>query len=120
MKKINKLIGKCPVCTGELEVIKLTCRNCDTSLEGRFSLHKFLKLSEEELYFIEIFVKNKGNIKEVEKDLKISYPTVRSKLEKVVEVLGYRDKVKKIDKIQILERLEKGEISSEEAMKLLK
>lgn len=117
--KSNELIGKCPVCSNKLEVVKVHCRNCNTSIEGRFHLHKFLQLSEEELAFVEVFIKNKGNIKEIEKELGISYPTVRNKLEGVVESLGYKSDKKSIDKNDILDKLEKGEISSEEAIKLL-
>ncbi len=117
--KSNNLIGKCPICSNKMEAVKLHCKNCNTSIEGRFHLHKFLQLTEEELSFVEVFIKNKGNIKEIEKELGISYPTVRNKLRGVVEALGYRNEKKNVDKNEILDRLEKGEISSEEAVKLL-
>lgn len=118
----REVIGKCPVCGDELEVTKLSCNYCGTSIEGHFSLCKFCKLSDEQKAFIEIFVKNRGNIKEIEKEMGISYPTVRNKLENVIESLGYNPKytVPNVNKKEVLEKLSNGEITSEEAIKLLK
>ncbi|SHH80197.1 hypothetical protein SAMN02745180_01113 [Sporanaerobacter acetigenes DSM 13106] len=118
----NEVIGKCPVCGNEMEVTKLSCNSCGTSIEGHFSLCKFCKLSDEQKDFVEVFIKNRGNIKEIEKELGISYPTVRNKLESVIEALGYSPKynVPNINKKEILEKLSNGEITSEEAINLLK
>ncbi len=117
----REVLGKCPVCGDELFVSKLSCHNCHTHIEGDFSLCKFCKLSDEQKDFIEIFIKSRGNIKEIEKEMGISYPTVRGKLENVIESLGYSPKYeeKKIDKKEILRRLDIGEITSEEALKML-
>ena len=118
----NEVIGKCPVCNHELEVTRLDCNYCGTTIEGHFDLCKFCKLSDEQKNFIEVFVKNRGNIKEIEKELGISYPTVRNKLENVIEALGYNPKypTNNVNKKEILEKLSAGEITSEEAIKLLK
>lgn len=118
----REVIGKCPVCGDELEVSKLSCNYCGTSIEGHFTLCKFCKLSDEQKHFIEVFVKNRGNIKEIEKELGISYPTVRNKLENVIEALGYSPKYTEpnVNKKEVLEKLSLGEITSEEAIKLLK
>lgn len=118
----REVIGKCPVCGDELKVTKLSCNSCSTTIEGEFNLCKFCKLTHEQKDFIEIFIKSRGNIKEIEKEMGISYPTVRGKLENVIEALGYNPKYNEseINKKEILERLNKGEISSEEALKLLK
>jgi len=118
----REVIGKCPVCGDEMEVTKLSCNYCGTSIEGHFTLCKFCKLSDEQKHFIEVFVKNRGNIKEIEKELGISYPTVRNKLENVIEALGYSPKytAPSINKKEVLEKLSLGEITSEEAIKLLK
>lgn len=69
----REVIGKCPVCNDELEVTKLHCNNCKTTIESRFDLCKFCKLNDEQKYFVEVFIKNRGNIKEIEKELNISY-----------------------------------------------
>ncbi|WP_427340684.1 DUF2089 domain-containing protein [Caloranaerobacter sp. DY30410] len=119
MKK--EVIGRCPVCSNELDVTKLHCDYCNTTIEGKFSLCKFCKLNDEQKYFVEVFIKNRGNIKEIEKELGISYPTVRNKLENVIEALGYSPKyTPKIDRKEILAKLSTGEITAEEAVKLLK
>ena len=116
-----KVISQCPVCGGRLKVIKLKCDKCDTVIENDFRLNKFDYLSEQELFFIETFIRCRGNIKEVEKELKISYPTVRSRLDEVIEKLGYKpapspDNKKK----EILDALERGEITPEEALDQMK
>lgn len=122
MKK--EVIGKCPVCDSKLKVVKLNCDRCNTSIEGHFELDKFTYLSKEQKHFIEIFIKNRGNIKEIERDLGISYPTVRRSLDQVIEALGYSVKAEnedpKVDKKEILEKLSKGEMNSEEALRLLR
>ena len=120
MKK--EVLGKCPVCQSKLKVVKLHCDHCKTSIEGSFELDKFSYLSKEEKLFIEIFIKNRGNIKEIEKDLGISYPTVRRNLDQVISALGYSVKPseEEVSKKEILEKLSKGEITSDEALKKLK
>ncbi len=120
MKK--QVLGTCPVCGRNLKVVRLECTNCKTAIEGSFELDKFNYLTKEQKYFVEIFIKNRGNIKEIEKDLGISYPTVRRNLDEVVEALGYNVSVEEtaVDKKEVLDRLSKGEISSDEALKILK
>ncbi len=119
-----ELIGKCPVCSQELEVSKLTCNFCGTSIEGNFELCKFCKLDQDQKQFIEVFIKCRGNIKEVERELNISYPTVRSKLDQVIKSLGYDVSAEVEDRTgkrkEILDMLNAGDISSKEAIKLLK
>ncbi|WP_425448719.1 DUF2089 domain-containing protein [Dethiothermospora halolimnae] len=118
MKK--EVIGRCPVCSHELDVTKVHCDYCDTTIEGKFSLCKFCKLTNEEKFFVEVFIKNRGNIKEIEKELGISYPTVRNKLENVIKSLGYDTKyTSNVNKKEILNKLSSGEITTEEAVKLL-
>ncbi|MBI0578009.1 DUF2089 domain-containing protein [Neobacillus cucumis] len=115
------LISNCPVCSKQLTITKLQCTHCHTTVENEFELSKFAALAQEQLHFIEIFLKCRGNIKEVEKELGISYPTVRGKLDEIISSLGY-NAVKKtdIDKKKIVSMLEKGEITAEEAIQLIK
>ncbi len=130
--KKHPVLTTCPVCRHELEVVKLHCDHCDTEIAGTFSLSKFNYLEPEKLYFIEIFVKNRGNIKAIEKELNISYPTVKKMLDEVVVGLGYsldndeEDEVKESKKDlkaqikqTVLDQIEKGQISVEEALKAL-
>lgn len=121
---MKKVISKCPVCSSELKVIKLKCSGCDTVIENDFKLSKFDYLSDEELFFTETFIKCRGNIKEVEKELKISYPTVRARLDAVIKTLGYENEAKQDEEMlkreAVLKALEQGEITAEEAIKKLK
>ncbi len=115
------MFSKCPVCGGRMEINRLHCGSCHTTIDGHFSPCKFCQLSPEQREFVEVFLASRGNIKEVERLLGISYPTVRSRLDAVIEGLGYRvereDDNKRKD---VLEALNKGEISTDEAIKLLK
>lgn len=117
----NDVIEKCPVCNSELCVTELSCKRCKTKISGEFYLNNFCKLDKEKLYFAEIFIKNRGNIKEIEKELGISYPTVRKLLDEVINALGYSTKteINDTEKNDILEKLKKGEINSNEALNLL-
>jgi hypothetical protein len=77
------------MCEAELVVTHLRCQQCGTGLEGVFQLTKFDRLSREQMRFIDIFIKNRGVIRDVERELNISYPTVRSRLDEVIAALGY-------------------------------
>ncbi|GAB6085989.1 DUF2089 family protein [Alkaliphilus crotonatoxidans] len=117
----KEVLGKCPICNHDMTVTRLHCAHCNTTIEGEFELCKFSKLTQEHRDFIDVFLKNRGNIKEIEKELGISYPTVRSKLENVIQALGHRSApVVKVNKKEILEKLSQGEITAEEAANLLK
>ena len=116
----NEVIGKCPVCSNDLEVVRLSCNSCGTAVEGNFRLCTFCYLTKEQKDFAEIFIKNRGNIKEIEKDLGISYPTVKNKLENLIQALGYKSEPQKDSyKKEILEKLNNGEITADEAIMLL-
>lgn len=120
MKK--DILGQCPICGGAIEVTEFKCGCCESTIRGSFKLCKFCQLPKEQLEFAEIFIKNRGNIKEIERELGISYPTVKGKLDVLIEALGYKnqpacDGSKRKD---ILEQLDRGEISPEEAIELLK
>ncbi len=121
---MHTVIGQCPVCQGELEVARLHCRGCGTSIEGQFALGRFHALSKEQLQFAEVFIRNRGNIKDVERELGISYPTVRSRLDALIRAMGYEvaeePKLAPDRRKEILGQLERGEISSEDAIKLLR
>lgn len=118
MKK--EVIGKCPVCGGSLAVTRLTCSKCNTNIEGNFQLSKFQLLSKEDLEFVESFIKNRGSIKAMEKEMGVSYPTVKNRLENVIEALGYKkEPVESPKPAEILEKIKSGEITPAQAVKLL-
>lgn len=116
-----KVLTLCPVCRNRLKITRLKCSKCGTVIENDFELNKFSYLGREELDFIEVFMRCRGNIKDVERELGISYPTVRAKLDDVITALGYTvEKKPSSSSSDVLERLEKGEITAEEAVNLLK
>ena len=119
---MKKIISRCPVCRNDLAVTRLKCNSCNTIIENNFRLSKFDYLSDEDLYFTETFIRCRGNIKEVEKALGISYPTVRSKLDTVIKELGYESAPdeQSVQKEEILKALENGEITVEQAIAQLK
>ncbi|GAB6274513.1 MAG: hypothetical protein STSR0004_13760 [Peptococcaceae bacterium] len=115
----------CPVCGREMTISSLSCHHCQTRIEGCFTACKFCRLPFEQQEFIEVFLKCRGNIKDVEKELGISYPTVRNRLDGVIQALGYKvqkqeEEEEKIFPREILNTLEKGEISAQEAARLLR
>lgn len=118
-----EIIGKCPVCGSGTEVTRISCNECDTHIEGHFKPCKFCRLSQEQKAFIDVFIKCRGNIKEVEKELGVSYPTVKNRLEDAASALGHRIEPDAVDpgkRKEVLDKLNNGEISVEEALNLLK
>lgn len=116
-----RILTQCPVCNSKLTVTKLTCKKCNTVIENDFELSKFSYLTMDQLNFAEVFIKCRGNIKDVERELGISYPTVRSKIEDLIVSLGYVPIKEKADNSsEVIDKLEKGEITAEQALNLLK
>ncbi len=126
------VISECPVCHNDLVVEALHCDKCHTRIEGKFTLSKFNYLDTDKLYFIEVFVKNRGNIKAIEKEMDYSYPTIKKMLDEVIVGLGYKldgseepaeepkeDAKKTESRMEILEKLNNGEIDFDTATELL-
>lgn len=84
---MKKLPTNCPSCEERLVVSSLSCTNCDTTINGNFELPVFLRLPQEEQNFILDFVLTGGSLKAMAKKLNISYPTVRNKLDDIIERL---------------------------------
>src|SRR3954449_6042254 len=85
----HDVISTCPVCSNELAVTRLQCRSCGTSLEGDFTVGRFGRLTREQLVLLESFLRSRGNLRDMERELGISYPTVRSRVEALVRALGF-------------------------------
>ena len=119
------VIGRCPICSAQLRVVRLECRSCGTRLEGGFSLGRFQSLSAEQLEFLEVFIRARGSFKDVERELGISYPTVRSRLDAVIRSLGYQTEVEPDREAEterrkeILRQLAEGLIGPDDAAALL-
>lgn len=122
------VIATCPVCSGELEISRLHCSSCGTTIEGEFGVGRFGRLNHEQMALLESFLRSRGNLKEMERALGISYPTVRARVEALVQALGLGDgepidivvsdegpaddEVATAARREILEKLAKGDIDS--------
>lgn len=116
-----EVIGLCPVCGGAFTVSELHCKACNATLSGDFALCEFCKLSKEQKYFVKMFLKNRGSIRDMEKELGISYPTVRNKLEEINYALGLSDTNKmEVDVDSVLQQLKTGEIKVSDALAVLR
>ncbi len=122
---MNTLPTRCPLCGGEVTVTRIYCRDCDTTIEGRFAGGPFSQLTLEQLAFVETFIRCEGKITRMEVELELSYPTIRNRLLEVIRALGYEpggeepDRMSDEERQKILEDLDQGRISAEEAMRLL-
>ena len=119
----NPVIGRCPICSETLRVVRLECQACGTRLEGDFALGRFHALSAEQLEFLETFIRARGNFKDVERELGISYPTVRSRLDAVIRALGFPSQAEPDRGVErrkeILRELAEGKIAPDDAATLL-
>jgi hypothetical protein len=124
---MRPIILKCPSCDGGLAVNRLTCPACSITLDGDFAMPALLKLTPAQIDFVEVFVKNRGIIREVERELGVSYPTVRGRLDDVIRALGYPGKASADDspdqtaprRRTVLADLKAGKLSPEEALAAL-
>lgn len=120
---MNQILGQCPVCGELLEVTRLHCRSCDTTIDGHFHSGRLGQLTPDQIEFVEIFLKREGKINKVGEELGVSYPTVRSRLREVIAALGFEldeeTSVNEEERRQLLEELAKGKLSSEEVYKRL-
>lgn len=128
------VISTCPVCSSELFVTRLQCRSCGTAIEGDFSVGRFGRLSREQLALLESFLRARGNLKELERELKLSYPTVRARIDALVRALGLAEGTFADDgsddgsgrgemsglRREVLERLARHEITADEAAALIR
>lgn len=88
---VHDVIATCPVCSDELTITRLHCRSCGTALEGEFGVGRFGRLDREQMSLLESFLRSRGNLKEMERELGISYPTVRGRVDALVRALGLAD-----------------------------
>jgi hypothetical protein len=108
------------VCNGRLQIARLTCDACGISLDGRLPASRLSLLSAEQEQFVETFLVAGGNIKEVERQLGISYPTVRKKLDEVIHVLGHGPRAQLKRREEILDAVDRGAIQPKEGIRLLR
>jgi len=117
--------AKCPVCSQELEAVRLQCSACGTAVEGHFELCRFCRLDPEQSAFLELFLKSRGNIKDVERELGLSYPTVRNRLDAMLNALGFAVEPPQAEEVsrrkrEILDALDSGKIDVNDALRQLR
>lgn len=115
----------CPVCGNAMEVARLHCPTCETEISGRFAPCRFCALPEKDLRFVEAFLRCRGSIKDVERALGVSYPTVRNMLDSALKALGFAEeeqeqRASEDARRAVLDLLESGEIEAKEAARRLK
>jgi len=113
----------CPSCSSPLVVTQLNCTACGTGVVGKFELSPFFRLSPDSLNFLEVFVRNRGNVKEMERETGESYWAIRRRLDEVITEMGMEAPQPETDlstrRQEILGRLSRGEINVQEATRLL-
>ena len=114
----------CPSCASPLAVTQLTCTSCGTGVVGKFELSPFFRLKPESLKFLEVFVRNRGNVKEMERENGESYWAIRRQLDEVITEMGFEEAPNEDDlstqRQEILAQLSRGEINVQDATRLLK
>lgn len=128
----------CPFCDGELVVTEIYCRQCDVSSRGRFTpgpvaefeaaqlpvLRRFARLSPEQLELLEAFVRCEGKLNRLQEEVGLSYPTLRSRLNDMLQALGFtpqqQETVQRVERKQVLDDLAAGKITAAEAAALLR
>jgi hypothetical protein len=125
----HDVIATCPVCSSDLAVTRLHCETCGTTLEGDFSVGRFGRLNRDQTALLESFLRSRGNLRDMERELGISYPTVRARVEALVRALGFGpradadvdpDELTEVASVPqsrdaVLERLARHEITAEQA-----
>ena len=116
----------CPITGGPVIVTRLYCPESGLTIEGEFAITlPFTQLSPEQLRFVELFVRCEGKLNRMEEELKLSYPTIRTRLHEVIRALGHEPRREESETVtpatrkKVLDELDKGQISFEEAMQLL-
>jgi hypothetical protein len=86
-----KLFDQCPACGGIIVVTECKCTNCQLLMRGEFGTGELSSLSDNQMTFVKVFLRARGNLTEVEKLLGISYPTIRNKLDEINGTLDRAD-----------------------------
>ena len=135
----REVISTCPVCESQLHVTRLHCNTCGTTIEGEFNVGRFAHLGRDQMLLLEGFLRSRGNLRELERELGVSYPTIRGRVEGLLRALGLTDGaplpptpptadetpasqtgVDAATRRDVLERLARKEITAEEAAAVLR
>lgn len=112
----------CPLCGGFIEVTQIKCAGCGSEINGSFKAEGISTLPAEYQKFIAVFMRHRGNIKAVEKELGISYPTINKMLDSINTMLDATATIqeKPLTRKEILDSIERGEMSVKDATFILK
>ena len=121
---MRKMLEQCPSCSSDMLVTRMSCPTCGTEVTGAWAPCRFCRLSPEHTRLLEAFVRAKGNVKEMARELDISYWTVRKQIDDLVEALGYEPSPPPrqdttASQLEILDQLDQGQTSSTEPAQLL-
>jgi hypothetical protein len=118
-----RFVGACPSCDSAMEIRRLECPACGVGVDGRFDAGPLARLNREQLGFVEVFLRSRGKIKDVEEELGISYPTVVGRLNDVLVSLGFEageDPREAERRQRVLDDLASGRVSAADAAEQLR
>ena len=125
---MHPILGSCPICGETLVVTRLQCHNCDTTIDGQFTISTLDRLNADQITFAVTFIRCEGKLNRMEKELGLSYPTLRVRLNELIKAMGFEvgqeeaagvTGVSDEERRQILDDLAAGRLTSEEAVKRL-
>lgn len=123
----HPIMSHCPICNEPTTVTQIRCEICDLTIEGNFMVSGLASLSPEQLAFVELFLRCEGKFNRMEKELNISYPTVRNRLNEIVAAMGYdpeeleaEDAEREAHRRDVLDQLSSGDLSPDKAVDLLR
>lgn len=118
---MGKIITHCPSCdSSRVQAVKIECVDCHTRFEGQFDIPILLKLSEEDIKFILDFVRCSGSLKEMATQQQVSYPTLRNRLNNLIDTVNNLEIKTEGSKSEILQLLEEGKITAKDAANMLR
>ncbi|MBK8458969.1 MAG: DUF2089 domain-containing protein [Micropruina sp.] len=118
----HRPLAECPVCAGQLITTRLGCHTCGTEVAGEFTSCDFCALDDKETELLRVFLASRGNLREVEKHLGVSYPTARLRFSQLLGKLGLAPEPEvpsQLTREQILSEVAAGALAPEEAATLL-
>ena len=113
--------ASCPVCSSRLAVTRLTCPSCDTELSGAFTSCEFCALTDEDRDVLRVFLASRGNMKELERHLGVSYPTARARFDALLARMGIERATPAASpsRVELMEQVARKEIDIDEALRRL-
>ena len=109
--------SNCPVCNHRLATTRLTCPDCSTELSGAFTSCEFCVLTDEDRDVLRVFLASRGNMKELERHLGVSYPTARARFDGLLTKIGIdRPAPAAPSRVELMEQVSRGEITIDEAL----